>query len=273
MQEIFTALGETIANNAAIIFQIIILLGVAILLLRLVHLAARRFERDWLKDHVDLQQQGRFRTLLRVGVNVIQVIVVLISGMMILSSIGIDMAPLLASVGVAGLAVSLGAQTLIKDFIGGALILLENQFNVGDVIQVGAVTGSVEEVSLRSTNVRDVQGKLFIIPNGDVRTLSNNSRNWNLAAVDLNLSQDTDILQAAQVLEKAIVRIKESEQLQPVLLSEPQVQGWNAITDWAVQVRISVKTTPSSAGEVSILLRRYALDALNEAGIHLAAPP
>jgi small conductance mechanosensitive channel len=273
MQQFLDTLGKSISSNLTTIGQITIVLVVAIFLLRIVRLATRRFERKWLTEHVEPQQQSRFRTLLRAGNSVLQVVIVIIAGMMILSALGIDMAPLLASVGIAGLAVSLGAQTLIKDFIGGALILLENQFNVGDVIQVGAVTGTVEEVTMRTTNVRDGQGKLFIIPNGDVRTLSNNSRNWNLAVVDLNLPQDTNILQATQVLENAIARIKENQDYQSTLLSEPQVQGWNAITDWAVQVRLSVKTTPNAAIDVTVLLRRYALDALNEAGIHLAIPP
>jgi small-conductance mechanosensitive channel len=104
--------------------------------------------------------------------------------LMLLSTFGVDITPLLASVGVAGLAVSLGAQTLIKDLIGGVLILVENQYAVGDTIQVGNVSGAVERLTLRATYVRDINGYLHVAPNGEVRIVANMSRDWSRALVE-----------------------------------------------------------------------------------------
>ena len=108
--------------------------------------------------------------------------------LMLLSTFGVDITPLLASVGVAGLAVSLGTQSLIKDLIGGFLILAENQYAVGDSIQVGNVSGNVERITLRATYVRDINGYLHIVPNGEVRIVANQTKGWSRALVDVGVA-------------------------------------------------------------------------------------
>ena len=112
--------------------------------------------------------------------------IVLVAALMVLSNF-VDIVPLLAGAGVAGLAISLGAQTLIKDFIGGILVLVENQYSVGDVIEIGDVSGTVEKLTLRATYVRDVDGRLHVVPNGDVRIVSNVTRDWSRTLQELGV--------------------------------------------------------------------------------------
>jgi small-conductance mechanosensitive channel len=111
---------------------------------------------------------------------------------MILSDFGVDITPLLASVGIAGLALSLGAQTLIKDFIGGFLMLFENQYVIGDTHKLGELTGQVERITLRSTYVRDVKEFYYIVSNGEVRIVANSNKDWARAVVDLNIAYGKD---------------------------------------------------------------------------------
>ncbi|MDH4137127.1 MAG: mechanosensitive ion channel family protein, partial [Anaerolineae bacterium] len=120
--------------------------------------------------------------------------------LMLLSTFGVDITPLLASVGVAGLAVSLGAQSLIKDLIGGFLILAENQYAVGDTIQVGTVAGKVERITLRATYVRAIDGYLYVVPNGEVRIVANQTKEWSRALVDVGVAYEEDLDRALRVL-------------------------------------------------------------------------
>ena len=126
-----------------------------------------------------------FVQILRWGADVL---IVGSAPLMLLSTFGVDITPLLASVGVAGLAVSLGTQSLIKDLIGGFLILMENQYAVGDSIQVGNVSGNVERITLRATYVRDINGYLHIVPNGEVHIVANQTKGWSRALVDVGVA-------------------------------------------------------------------------------------
>lgn len=218
------------------------------------------------------ERLARLQTLTQVGRGVATVIIFGFATLMSLHTIGIDIAPLLAGAGLAGLALSLGAQTLIKDFIGGVLILTENQFAIGEVIKVGEVSGNVEQITLRATYVRDGEGHRHLIPNGDLRTISNLTAEWSRAIVDLNIYSEADMGQVMRVLEEAAVQAQADPALGTNLLEPPQVIGWTGLTDWAVQVRLTAKTKPGKQWEVTRVLRRYAMEALQQAGIELSRP-
>jgi small-conductance mechanosensitive channel len=241
----------------SVILSILIIVILAAIGIRLVKVFQRRFERRIIERQIDAGQQARLMTLERVGASALNIIII----------------PILASAGIVGLAVSLGAQSLIKDYIGGVLILFENQFNVGEDIQVEDVIGTVERIELRATYVRDVQGRLFIVPNGEVRILSNNSRDWGRVLVDLNIAFTADINLAIQTLQAALQQVDSDETLQANLLEPPTIQGWNSLTDWSVQVRLAAKTLPGKQAATAAVLRKYALQALHEANIPLATPP
>jgi len=214
----------------------------------------------------------RIRTLLRLARSTIQALVLILAGLMILQLVDINITPLLAGAGVVGLALSLGTQTLVKDFIGGLLILIENQFDVGDVIQVGDVSGTVERITLRATSLRDLEGRLYTVPNGDIRTISNHTIGWSRAVVEINLAYDSDIQEAVRILEEAGQQAREDPEIKDDLLEPPQASGWVGLKDWSVQVRLMAKTRPGRQWQIASRLRRYALDALHSAGIVMATP-
>lgn len=267
------SIAQFFSTNLVAILQILFIIVLATLVIRLAQVLQRRVENGIIEKRVEQEQRARLRTLLRAGTGILSVVIAGVAILMILLVLGINITPVLASVGIVGLAVSLGAQTLIKDYIGGVLILFENQYNVGEVIEIENVVGTVERIELRATYVRDISGKLFIVPNGEVRILSNNSRDWSRALVDLNVAFDSDINQVISALRSALEKVGQDETLKPNLVEAPQIQAWNNLSDWAVQVRIMAKTLPGRQADIAIAIRKFALESLNEAGIALASPP
>lgn len=273
MDTTFQDIGAAILANLALILRLLLILALTWLGIALVTSSEKRFLKRLSARSIEPGQQARMKTLLHAGVSILEVVIIGAAVLMIMVNLGIDIGPLLASAGVAGLAISLGAQTLIKDYIGGTLILFENIFQVGEVIEVNGVVGTVERIELRTTQVRDFTGKLITIPNGEIRTLANTSRDWNRAVVDLNLSVEADLSLAVETLQNAVAQAAQDEKLKVVLLETPQIQGWSSLSDWAVQVRITAKTLPGKQIEAATILRKVALEALHDAGINLAIPP
>jgi len=238
----------------------------------LVRVAERRIAARLTREDGDRERQARLATFLNVGKHTADTIIIGIGIMMGLLAMGIDIGPALAAAGVVGIGISLGAQTLIKDYIGGLIILGEDQFRVGDTIEVANVMGVVEKVTLRTTALRDLKGRVIYVPNGDVRTLANLSRDWSRAIIDLNVNLDADMGQVVKALEQAVARAQADPNLSDKLVGEPEILGWNSFNDWAVQVRLMAKTRPNEQALVSRVLRQYALEALNEASVRLAVP-
>jgi len=139
-------------------------------------------------------------------------------------------------------------------------------------IKIGAVRGTVEEISMRATRVREYNGLLHIFPNSEARLVANASRDWMRAIVDINLPYSADLRQAVSILQEAVKTCGESEALEPWLLDTPEVAGWNSLSDWAVQIRLTAKTLPGKQYTVQSALRRCAIEALTQAGIAIALP-
>lgn len=235
--------------------------------IRLVSWASNKLEARLDDKSDDDDRRQRLRTLLRVARNTLNVAIVVVAVLIALGTIGVAIGPALTTLGVAGLALSLGAQTLIKDMIGGMTILLEDQYRVGDSIRVGTVTGDVERITLRSTEVRDSEGRLFVLSNGDIRTVANETREWARALVELHFAYTTDLNAAVAVLNRAMAAVAEDPAVKPHLLSAPEVLGWNQFDNWSVVVRLRATVAPGRQGEVARTMRREALGALHAAGI------
>ncbi len=215
-------------------------------------------------------------TNLRTIANQIPAAVVIASGMtfvliiagivllMILYELGFNIVPILASAGLAGLVLSLGSQTFIRDFFGGVLILVENLFTVGDVIQVADNRGKVERITLRATYLRNLEGEIVIIPNGDIRTFRNLTTDWSRAVVTLNVPRDADMDRVMDALHAASQAVGADETVAPYLLEAPEAEGWIDLTDAAIQVRFTAKTAPGKQWQVAQALRKYALQELSE---------
>jgi small-conductance mechanosensitive channel len=220
----------------------------------------------------DPERLARLKTLVQVGRGVAYIMVLVVAGLMAMQALSINIAPLLAGAGVIGLALSLGAQTLIKDYIGGILILIENQFTIGDVVKVGNASGSVERITLRATHLRNYDGTLYVVPNGDIRLVSNLTAEWARAIVDLNVDYQADMGKVIRSLEMAAQKAQADGTIQPDLLEPPQAVGWIGFNDWAVQVRLVAKTKPGQQWSVATTLRRYAVEALQAEGVRVAIP-
>ena len=190
-----------------------------------------------------------------------------VAGLTILYTLGINVTPILTGLGIAGLAVSLGAQTLIRDIIGGLIVLMENQYRIGDTITVGTVTGDVEQITLRATYLRDMEGRRITVPNGDVRLITNTTRAWARVVVDLTVGFDSDTQSVLWILEQAMQMAGSDDTLKPLLLEPPQVIGWNTFTDSGVQMRLQATTKADDRLQVAQGLRRYAMEALLAAKI------
>ncbi len=237
-----------------------------------IHLAFNRLENRVSTIFAGQPRLPRINTLLRLGRGVAVTLVFMIGGMMILQTLAVNITPILASAGVVGLALSLGTQTLVKDYIGGLLILIENQFDVGDVIEVEDFLGTVERITLRSTSLRAVDGKLHIIPNGEIRALSNLTEDWSRVVVELNLDYEADLNQVLGALRKAAEEAKELPDIMDDLLEEPQVAGWVGLNDWALQARLTAKVKPGQQWRVANVMRPLAVNALHAAGVQVALP-
>ena len=214
----------------------------------------------------------RARTLARVIRSTALVTIVIVAGLMILLELGLDITPLIAGAGVVGVALGLGAQSLISDVISGFFILLEDQFAVGDAIQVGSIGGSVEKMTLRATFLRDLEGTLHVVPNGEMRIVSNRTKDWSRAVVDLGVAYDEDIGRVVAALEKIGHDLYQDEELASLLLEEPTVSGVEALGDWAVTVRIMAKTRPGKQWEVARELRRRIKESFEREGIEMPYP-
>ncbi len=261
---------------AATALRIALILLLSLLAGWLLRRTARLVERRLEQRERDAERIARLKTLVSMGRSAVYVVVLIIAALMVLQALAIDVAPLLASLGVASLALSLGAQAVIRDVIGGVLILIEDQFRVGDVIRIGEASGTVERITLRTTCLRDLEGRLHLVPNGDVRTVANLTAGWSRAVVELSLRYSADMNRVMPALEAAAARLAADETVKDDLLEAPQVQGWVGLKDWSVQVRLLARTAPGKQWGVMMAMRRYAVEALQAEGLEVgptAWPP
>ena len=251
----------------------LVLLSLLFLFLRrTLQLGLLRVERRIERRVEEVDRRNRLNTLLRAGYGAAVVLIGTITLAMILQTLGIYIGPLLASAGVVGLAISLGAQTLIKDYIGGVLILAEDHFRVGDVVEINAVSGEVVRITLRVTYLRNVEGKRHAVPNGDIRTVTNVTRDSSLTVLDLTLESVTDAERVKRAMAAFSAHIEGDAELQVVLVGPAEVLILNSNSDLVVQVRVMVKTLLGQHGLVGRTLRQYVLEALLAEGLRPVGP-
>jgi small-conductance mechanosensitive channel len=260
------------SNLGDAIIALILVIAATMAALALTNWAAKQAYERISAPEIDPERRARMRTIISTSKNTLRILITATAALAILASFGIDLTAVFAAAGIAGLAISLGAQTLIKDFFGGLIILFEDQYRVGDNISVSSVDGTVEQITLRRTNVRTADGTLFVVPNGDVRIVGNNTRDWSRATVELNLTYGGDIQKAVMVLNDAMAKAAEDPVIMPMLLEAPEILGWNQTNNVGVLVRMQAKVKPGQQWAVARHLRRIALDALQDAGIPIAQP-
>ena len=187
----------------------------------------------------------------------------------VLAALGLQLGPLLAGAGVAGVAVGFGAQSLVRDFLSGIFMLIEDQFGVGDVVDLGEATGTVEMVTLRVTRLRDNNGTVWHVPNGEVRRVGNKSQQWARAVLDIAVAPTADLERAALVIGEAAVAVWDLNEAKPDVLDQPEVLGLEYLGHDAATIRDQGRTRPGAQWRVSRLLRVHIADALAQADIEL----
>ncbi|WP_019536860.1 mechanosensitive ion channel family protein [Paenibacillus ginsengihumi] len=211
----------------------------------------------------------RTRTLGKLVGNVISYVVNFIMILMILNQFGVSLGPVLAGAGVVGLAVGFGAQSLVKDVITGFFIIFEDQFAVGDVIQIDQFKGTVEEIGLRVTRVRSWTGEVHIIPNGSINLVTNFSVNNSLAVVDVNVALESDIDKATKVLEETAAKAYESDE---DIVKMPDVLGVHMIGATGIVLRVAAECKPNTHFPVSRRLNAEIKKAFDQNGIEIPYP-
>ncbi len=273
--------------------HILLILVVAWVANRLLHRAIRRFterianpeaqERiqrlrhhapDALQSHgaQSLRSAARATTLSHLLRSATSAVVWTIAGAMILGELGVALGPLIAGAGIAGVALGFGAQSLVKDFISGTFMLIEDQYGVGDIIDAGEATGTVEAVSLRTTRLRDVNGTVWHIPNGNILRIGNMSQQWARALLDVSLATDTAVDHAQEVIKRVADSVWNDPEWRGDILEEPEVWGVEKLGPDAIVIRLVVKTKPSEQFTVMRELRRRLLDAFAAEGVELPDP-
>jgi small conductance mechanosensitive channel len=260
-----------LGDAAQSIVQIALIVIISLIILRLLRVAVRRVVQQVLaaQDQPQRALQQRAETLADVVESAGRYIVIIIATMMVLTNLGLEIGPLIASAGLAGLALGLGAQSLVKDTINGFFILFENQYAVGDVIKLGDSSGSVEEISLRRTVLRAVNGAQIIVPNGEIRVVQNLSKGWSRALIDIETSPTANDKQVVAVLHEVLDHIQEDPNFGQYILEPPDILGINSISTTGVTFRVLVKTEPMQQWTVERALRLRIREAFRKHGIPL----
>jgi small conductance mechanosensitive channel len=260
---------------------IVLIILVALVLMR----ASRLFVRGIVKALMDreategtaqelsaVELKKRMDTLDGLGGNVLQFFIVIIAGLMILRTFDLDIGPAIAGIGVVGVAVGFGAQHLVRDYLNGALILIENQFSKGDVVRLAGVSGTVEDFSLRRTTIRDLDGVVHTVPNGEIAIASNLTRVWARINQDVTLAYGTDIDQATDVVDAVGKAMAADPTWKRRILEAPKVDRVAALGEYGITLKIlgTVRAPDqwAAAGE----LRKRLLAAFREHGIEIPRP-
>ncbi len=268
-EDVQNQIWEWLQDAAWSLFQVVLIVLISLLALRLLGTAVRGIVARIIatQEQPPRELEQRARTLANVVESAGRLVIFIVAVMMILTNIGLEIGPLIASAGLAGIALGLGAQTLVGDTINGFFILFENQYGVGDVIKVDQLSGTVEEVNLRRTVLRSINGAQIIIPNGQIRTVENLSKGWSRAVIDIETAATADDSDVVALLHRLLDNIQEDPELGQHILEPPQILGINSISVTGVTFRILVKTEPLQQWTVERELRLRIREAFRENGI------
>jgi small-conductance mechanosensitive channel len=218
---------------------------------------------------VSIRAAARSETLGLVLRSVASFVIWGIASITILGELGISLGPLIAGAGLVGVAVGFGAQSLVRDFLAGIFILVEDQYGVGDIVDVGEASGTVEAVSLRTTRLRDVNGTLWHVPNGQILRVGNKSQKWARALLDLAVAHGTDVALAERVIKETADGIWKDPAWEGQILEEPEVWGVERLGPEGITVRLVVKTLPARQFDILRELRGRITVALVQAGVEM----
>lgn len=214
----------------------------------------------------------RRRTMTSIVKYSINTLIILVAGIMILRETGIDITPLLAGAGIAGIVIGLGTQNLMRDVLAGMFVLIEHQYDVGDFVTIADVTGKVENVTLRMTQLRDVDGNVHFVPNGQAQVVTNLTKEWARAKLDVGVAYKEDVDRVIEVLKEIGSEMESDPEWSEVLLEPVEVPGVQLLGESSVDIRIFFKTLPDEKWRVSRELRRRIKNRFDAEGIEIPFP-
>ncbi len=218
------------------------------------------------------RRRQRAATIGSVLRNIASIAILVIAAMLILSELQYSLAPVLASAGILGVAVGFGAQNLVKDFLSGVFMILEDQYGVGDVIDVGEALGTVEAVGLRTTRLRDLNGTVWHVRNGEIVRVGNKSQGFAQVVLDVPLPYSADVDEASRTMQEVAEALRQDEHWSEEIIEDPQLLGIEQITEDGYVIRLTVKTRPLEQWRVGRELRRRMKDRFDADGILLSHP-
>lgn len=251
------------------LLHVIVILLLAWLLMGLSRKLIRIF-RDYMHTRADTaEEERRIKTLARVFRYISTMVISLVSGMLVLSEVGISIAPILGAAGVVGIAVGFGAQSLIKDYFNGFFLLLENQIRQGDVVEISDKGGLVEDVTLRYVCLRDYEGNVHYIPNGLITTVTNKSRGYAYAVIDVSIAYSENIGEVCEVMREVAGQLRTSEVIGAKILDDIDIAGVQDWADSAVVIRCRFKTVALEQWGVRREFLRRLKEAFDARGIEI----
>jgi small conductance mechanosensitive channel len=251
---------------------VILIFFLAIITKALFNRLTRTLE-NHLKNRADsLEEKKRVQTLARVFRYITSLVVTVVALMLALSALGFSIAPILATAGVAGIAVGFGAQSLVKDYFTGFVMLLENQIRQGDIIEVGGKAGSVEEVTLRYVRLRDYEGAVHYIPNSNITLVTNKSRSYAYAVIDIGISYKEDIERVYDVMRSAAKKVRQDSNYSEKILDDLEIAGVEHLGDFAVVIRARIQVTAQDQNPVRRKLLEEMKTAFDLASIEIPSP-
>lgn len=205
------------------------------------------------------------------------VVIAVLAVLTILATLGVPLTPVLASAGVGGVALGIGAQSLVRDYLAGIFMIIEDQYGVGDQVDLGEASGTVEDVGLRVTRLRDGNGQIWYIRNGEITRVGNQSQGWSTATVDLPVDTTESSTRVIEILNAVVAEIHADPEWATVLLDAPEVIGVQAVEAGRMTIRVVAKTQPNQQGGVQRAILDRGLQALKDAGVKgprlLPSPP
>jgi small conductance mechanosensitive channel len=271
MLELFKTVSSWLTTSGIKIIGILITLVILSQMSKWIVKWLERFvrERDLLQA---IEAKKRAQTLGKILRHAFLAAIVFIAVLMILGELGIQLGPLLATAGIGAVALGFGAQSLVKDVISGFFIILENQYRIGDAIDVAGVSGLVESVGLRTTVLRDLEGRVHTIPNGEIKVVTNLSKEWSRAVVDIGISYREDIDQIITLLSEIGKQLADEEPYRSAILEPMEILGVEQFKESEIIIRMIVKTVPLKQWEISRELRRRIKNRFDEGGIQVPFP-
>ena len=269
----WTPIIDWLASHGVRILIILLISAALYLALRkLVPITIRPVVRRRMVGKIEVEVEKRAKTLSRVFVGTGVVIIIVAAALMTLAEVGINITPLIAGFGIVGLAIGFGAQSLVRDILAGLFVLIENQYAVGDWVRIADIGGSVEEINLRRTVLRDFDGTVHVVPNGEVRVASNFTKEWSRVNLNISVGYGEDLDHVTEVLNRIGKEMAEESYWNEAILKAPQVLRVDAFEDSGIAIKVLGETKPMRQWEVMGELRRRIKKVFDDEGIEIPWP-